>query len=264
MRTYVLIAVLAVLVAGCGTGPKTAPEIAGYVETYLQAHHDVRRVATKGVQSATVVIRGQDQDVSADLGEGFRGRLIQTGGTGYTQMLGEEVAPGKPWDKITKEHEPYNLLGIDLLTNQAITLVNSHRVHALLAATGRASGPASDGGLDHYTVTIDMRKALNEMDLDAFLEVYDPLPWEQDTADEYAKVRAGDKAAQKRLRDQLLKEFGARATYELWLDDQGRPVRQRLNAKTPMEITFSDWDATTVIAPPADQVRVLTGPFSAP
>ncbi|MET8156735.1 hypothetical protein ABZT47_10215 [Sphaerisporangium sp. NPDC005289] len=258
MRTYVLIAVLAVLVAGCGSGPKTALEIAGYVETYLQAHPDVKRVAKKGIQSATVVIKGQDQDISADFGKGFRGRLIQTGGTGYTQMLGEEVAPGKAWDKITKEHEPYNLLGIGLLTKQAMTLVNSHRVHALLAATGRASGPASEGGLDHYTVTIDMRKALDELDLDAFLKVYDPLPFGQDTEDEYTLVRAGDKAAQTRLREKLLKEFGARTTYELWLDGQGRPVRQRLNAKTPMEITFSDWGATTVTAPPADQVRALT------
>ncbi|MFC5833294.1 hypothetical protein [Nonomuraea insulae] len=80
----------------------------------------------------------------------------------------------------------------------------------------------------------------------------------QDTEDEYVKVRAGDRAAQARLRGELLKEFGTQATYELWLDAQGRPARQRLTAKTPVEITFSDWGDTTVIAPPADQVRVLT------
>lgn len=257
VRRYVLIAVLALLAAGCGSGAKTAPEVAGYVGTYLQAHPDVKRMAKKGAQSATVVIKGQDQDVSADLGEGMRGRLIRTGGATYMQMLEEEVAPGKTWDKITKEHEPYNLLGVSVVTSQATTLVNSHRVHALLAARGRASGPALDGGLDHYTVTIDVRAALDGLDLSAFLEVYDPLPMLQDTEDEYARVRAGDKAAQGRLRDKLLEEFGAQATYELWLDGQGRPVRQRLNAKTPMEITFSNWDDTTVAAPPADQVRVL-------
>ncbi|MEU7899906.1 hypothetical protein AB0B45_44600 [Nonomuraea sp. NPDC049152] len=257
MPRYVVIAVLALLVAGCGSGAKTAPEVAAYVGTYLQAHPDVKRVAKKGTQSATVVIKGQDQDVFADLGEGLRGRLIRTGGAAYVQMLGEEVAPGKIWDKITEEHEPYNLLGIGVVTSQAMTLVNSHRVHALLAARGRVSGPAFDGGLDRYTVTIDVQAALDGLDLGAFLEVYDPLPLLQDTEDEYVMVRAGDTAAQARLRDKLLKEFGAQARFELWLDGQGRPVRQRLTAKTPMEITFSNWGQPTVAAPPADQVRVL-------
>ncbi|MFF0578473.1 hypothetical protein [Streptosporangium saharense] len=255
---YMVIVVLALLAAGCSSGARTAPEIAGYVETYLQAHPDVKRVAKSGIQSATVVIRGQDQDVFADLGGGLRGRLIQTGGAAYMQTPGEEVAPGKTWDRITEEHEPYNLLGVTMVTSQAMTLVNSHRVHALLAARGRASGPAPDGDLDRYTVTIDVRAALDEVDLGTFLDAYDPLPFTQDTGDEYALVRAGDKAAQARLREKLLKEFGPRATYELWLDNQGRPVRQRLTAKTPAEVTFSQWGDTTVTAPPADQVRVLT------
>ncbi|WP_189251094.1 hypothetical protein [Streptosporangium pseudovulgare] len=249
---------MVLLVAGCSSGAKAAPEIAGYVETYLQAHPDVKRVAKKGTESATVVIKGRDQDVFADLGAGLRGRLIRTGGAAYMQMLGEEVAPGKTWDKITEEHEPYNLFGIGVVTSQAMTLVNSHRVHALLAARGRASGPASDGGLDRYTVAIDVQAALGELDLGAFLEVYDPLPLTQDTENEYALVQAGDKAAQVRLREELLKEFGAQATYELWLDGQGRPARQRLTAKTPAEVTFSHWGDTTVTAPPADQVRALT------
>ncbi|WP_162794629.1 lipoprotein [Nonomuraea lactucae] len=257
MRRYVMFIVLALVVAGCDSGAKTAPEIAGYVGTYLQAHPDVTRTAKKGAQSATVVIKGQDQDVSADLGGGLRGRLIQTGGAAYMQMLGEEVAPGKTWDKITKEHEPYNLMGIGMVTDEAMALVNSHRVYALLAARGQVSSPALDGGLDHYTVTIDVRAALDGLDLGSFLEAYDPQPLVQDTEDEYAMVRAGDKAAQARLRDKLLKEFGAQATYELWLDGQGRPVRQRLTAKTPMEITYSHWGDTTVAAPPADQIRVL-------
>lgn len=139
-----------------------------------------------------------------------------------------------------------------------MTLVNSHRVHALLAARGRVSGPASDGELDHYTVTIDVQEALDALDLGAFLEAYDPLPLMRDTENEYGMVRAGDKAARTRLRNRLLKEFGAQATCELWLDGQGRPVRQRLTAKTPTEITFSHWGDTTVAAPPADQIRVLT------
>lgn len=66
-------------------------------------------MAKKGAESATVVIKGRDQDVFADLGAGLRGRLIWTGGAAYMQMLGEEVAPGRTWDKITEEHEPYNL-----------------------------------------------------------------------------------------------------------------------------------------------------------
>ncbi|MFI9596273.1 hypothetical protein [Nonomuraea sp. NPDC052265] len=253
-----MIVVLAVLIAGCGSGAKTAPEVAAYVRTYLQAHPDVRRMATKGVQSATVVTKGQDQDVAADLGEGLRGRFIRTGGAGYMRMLGEEVAPGKVWDKITEEREPYNLFGIGMVANQAMAMVNSPRVHEMLSARGRVIGPASDGGIDRYTVAIDVRAVLDALDLGAFLDVYDPLPLMQTTEDEYAKVRAGDRAAQARLRGTLLKEFGPRATYELWLDEQGRPVRHRLTAKTPVEITFSDWDHTTVTAPPADQVRVLT------
>lgn len=258
MSRYVVIAVLALMVAGCGSGAKTAPEVAGYVRIYLQAHPDVKRVAVKGVQSATVVIKGQDRDISADLGEGLRGRLIRTGSAAYMQMLGEEVAPGKTWEKITEEHEPYNLLGIGFVTSQAMALVDSHRVHEMLAARGRVSGPVSDDGLDRYTVAIDVRAALDAVDLSAFLDVYDPLPPMQDTEDEYARVRAGDRAAQARLRGKLLKEFGTQATYELWLDEQGRPIRQRLTATTPAEITFSNWDDTTVIAPPADQVHVLT------
>ncbi|MFC6575705.1 hypothetical protein [Planomonospora parontospora] len=249
---------LVLLVAGCSSGAKTAPEIAGYVETYLQARPDVKRVAKKGTQGATVVTEGQDQDVFADLDAGLRGRLIRTGGAAYMQTPGEEVAPGKTWDKITEEHEPSHLFGIGVVTSQAMTLVNSHRVHALLAGRGRASGPASDGGLDRYTVTIDVQAALDELDLGAFLEVYDPLPLMQDTAHEYAMVRAGDRAAQERLRNQLLEEFGAQATYDLWLDGQGRPVRQRLTARAPTEVVFSHWGDTAVTAPPADQVRVLT------
>ncbi|WP_146104257.1 hypothetical protein [Nonomuraea solani] len=257
MSRYMVIALLALLMTGCGTAAKTAPEVAGYVRAYLQAHPDVKRVAKQGAQSATVVTKGQDLDISADLSEGLSGRLIRTSGGAYMRMLGEEVAPGKAWDKITDEHEPYHLLGIDAVAGQGLALVNSHHVHEMLAVRGQVSGPADDGGLDRYTVAIDVRAALDRLDLGAFLEVYDPLPFLQETEDEYGRVRAGDRAAQARLRGELLKEFGARATYELWLDGQGRPMRQRLTAKAPAEITFSDWGTTAVAAPPADQVRVL-------
>ncbi|MEV4371841.1 hypothetical protein AB0J71_32555 [Nonomuraea sp. NPDC049637] len=143
-----------------------------------------------------------------------------------------------------------------MVTGEAMKLVDSHRVHGMLAARGQVSGPVSEGGLGRYTVAVDVRAAFDGLDLAAFLDVYDPLPAMQDIEDEYERVRAGDPAAQARLRGRLIEEFGERATYELWIDGEGRPVRERLTAVTPVEVVFSHWDATAVSAPPADQVMV--------
>ncbi|MFI7691268.1 hypothetical protein ACIBQ6_19515 [Nonomuraea sp. NPDC049655] len=163
-----------------------------------------------------------DRHIRADLGEGLGGRLIRTGDAAYMRMAGEEPAPGKPWEKITAEREPYNLFVLGMVTGEAMKLVDSHRVHGMLAARGQVSGPVSEGGLDRYTVAVDVRAALDGLDLAAFLDVYDPLSAMQDTEDEYERVRAGDPAAQARLRGRLIEEFGERATYELWIDGEDR------------------------------------------
>nr|WP_157553905.1 hypothetical protein [Herbidospora sakaeratensis] len=96
MPRYVVIAVVALLVAGCGPETKTAAEIGAYVEAYLRAHPDVERAATNGTARATMITEGPDQDVFADLGGGLRGRLIRADGVAYMRMGDEETAPGRP------------------------------------------------------------------------------------------------------------------------------------------------------------------------
>ncbi|NRQ34619.1 hypothetical protein HII36_22675 [Nonomuraea sp. NN258] len=250
IRFLVIAAALALVTAGCsGARERTAPEVAGYVGTYLRAHPDVKRVAKNDGRVVTLITRGRDHDLSSDTPAA---RLVHVNGVSYLR-----IEPDERWDQVTDEHGPYNAFGKALVCGLGECLVNAHRVHEALATGGRVTGPVSEGGLDRYSVAIDVRAAVAALDLGAFLEVYDPVPPLQDMQDEYDLVRAGDRAAGERVRAGLLAEFGPAATYHLWLDGRGRPVRARLESRTPVEISYSDWDATTVTAPPAEQVQVL-------
>lgn len=85
------------------------------------------------------------------------------------------------------------------------------------------------------------------------------MPLGQRTEEEYGKVRAGDPAAQARLRARIAGDLGPSADYELWVDLDGRPVRYVLSAKTRTEMTFSGWGTCGVTAPPSERVRELKG-----
>jgi hypothetical protein len=89
-----------------------------------------------------------------------------------------------------------------------------------------------EDGLDHYELTIDMKKMLASMGGD--------LP----------------QAAQAQVPDSV--------TYDLWLDDQNRFTKMRMEdlpiagSDTSMEMTVSDWGKDVSIeAPPADQVTKM-------
>ncbi|MFC6082696.1 hypothetical protein [Sphaerisporangium aureirubrum] len=51
--------------------------------------------------------------------------------------------------------------------------------------------------------------------------------------------------------------IGPAATYKLWVDAAGRPVRLTLTAERSSELTFSAWETSHIQAPPAEQIRSL-------
>ncbi|WP_182898371.1 hypothetical protein [Microbispora sp. H10830] len=271
-----LLVILLVITAGPMTTGSTATlppgrsvaAIATLVGDYLATHPTVKRVLRSSGISVTLISCGAETgsptDLSADFGHGFSGRLIRTRNATYFQMpIGSEVAPGKYFDKVTDYYEPYNLLGIGTLAMMATNLIDGHRAHALLIDTGRLTAASIEGGISphtiHYTVHIDVRRAVERLNLPAYIAYTNPMPLDQRTEEEYAKVRAGDPAAQARLRTRIAGDLGPSADYELWVDLSGRPVRYVLSAKTRTEMIFSDWGTCMVNAPPSKQVRELKG-----
>ncbi|MBE3012163.1 hypothetical protein IL992_23625 [Microbispora sp. NEAU-D428] len=247
---------------------RSVTAIAMLVGDYLATHPTVKRVLRSSEVSVTLIScgagTGSPTDLSADLGDGFSGRLIRTRDATYFQMpIGSEVAPGKSFDKVTDYYEPYNLLGIGTLAMMGTNLINSHRAHALLIKTGRLTAATIESGTGHhtihYTVHIDVRRAVERLNLPAYIGYTNPMPLDRRTEEEYAKVRAGDPAAQARLRARIAGDLGPSADYELWVDLSGRPVRYVLSAKTRTEMSFSDWETCVVKAPPSERVRELKG-----
>ncbi|MEU6425032.1 hypothetical protein ABZ860_03980 [Microbispora sp. NPDC046973] len=273
---HIRLAILLIITVGLLTAGSTVvlpprrsvAAIATLVGDYLATHPTVKRVLRSNQISATLISCGADAgsptDLSADFGGGFSGHLIRTRDATYFQMpIGSEVAPGKSFDKVTHYHEPYNLLGVGTLAVMATNLINGHRAHALLIKTGRLTAAGVEGGTGHptihYTVHIDVRRAVERLNLPAYVAYTNPAPLDRRTEEEYAKVRAGDPAAQTRLRARIAGDLGPSADYQLWVDLSGRPIRYVLSAKTRSEMTFSDWGTCAVIAPPSERVREPKG-----
>ncbi|MEV7808935.1 hypothetical protein AB0O28_38890 [Microbispora sp. NPDC088329] len=256
---------------------RSVAAIATLVGDYLATHPTVKRVLRSGGTSVTLSSCGTGTGSSADLsanlssdfGEGFSGRLIRTRDGTYFQMpIGSEVAPGKPFDKINGYYEPYHLLGIRMLAMMATNLIDGYRAHALLIKSGRVTAAAIEGdtveratghSTIHYTVRIDVLRAVERLDLTAYIAYTDPMPLARRIEEEYAEVRAGDRAAQARLRARIADDLGPSAGYELWVDPSGRPVRYVLSARKRTEMTFSDWGTCMVETPPSMLVRELKG-----
>ncbi|MEW9530539.1 hypothetical protein [Microbispora sp. NPDC049125] len=260
MRLLSLIIVVGLLAGGSATftpPARTVAEVAALVGDYLAAHPNVTRTVRSGQASVILVSDGTRSDLSADLGEGLSGRLIKTEDAAYFQMpLGEEVEAGKLFDKVTDYYESYNLAAIGMVMLLGSALVDGHRTEELIVESGRLTSATVDGGLARYTVAIDVARAVERLDLPAYVarRSYPPLTLEQE--DEDRKIRAGDRDAQARFRRDLVQELGRSAVYELWVDRAGRPVRSVLAAKTRTERTFSRWGTSLVKAPPASQTRM--------
>ncbi len=268
----ILLAITAGLLAA-GSAASLPPRrsvavIATLVGDYLATHPTVKRVLRSSGISVTLISCGAETgsptDLSANFGGGFSGRLIRTRNATYFQMpIGSEAAPGKSFDKVTGYYEPYNLLGIGTLAMMATNLIDGHRAHALLIRTGRLTALRIEGGtrphMIHYTVHIDVRRAVERLNLPAYIAYTNPTPLDQRTEEEYGKVRAGDPAAQARLRARIADDLGPSVDYDLWVDLDGRPVRYVLSAKTRTEMTFSGWGTCGVTAPPSERVRELKG-----
>ncbi len=151
MRPLFVVTVMLVNVLAAGWGSTTTrmtsvDQIAGFVGGYMAAHRNLKRVVETSTRTVTLITQGDRLDLTADLGSGLTGRYIETEKAAYVQSpLGQEVAPGKTWDRITDHWDAGNRFGPGLLRGIGLDIADSYRVHAMSARTGRLIATESDG-----------------------------------------------------------------------------------------------------------------------
>ena len=149
---------------------------------------------------------------------------------GIIYMSMGQLTQGKYW-KIdpSDPNGPFAAMGMGQLMDQ---MDPAKAFQNMKNAITKAVYVGSDNGMDHYRLTVDMKKAIESMGT--------KLPAE----------------AQSQLPDSV--------TYDVWLDDQGRFSKMSMD-KLPMggtsgsmEMTLTDWGKDVSIqAPPADQITKM-------
>jgi len=138
-----------------------------------------------------------------------------------------QLTQGKFW-KIdpSDPNGPLAAMGMDKMMDQ---MDPGKALELMKGGISKVTYVGAEDGLDHYALTIDMKKMMASMGAD--------LP----------------EAAQSQLPDSV--------TYDLWLDDQNRFTKMSMDnlpmggSDASMEMTVSDWGkAVDIQAPPADQV----------
>jgi hypothetical protein len=142
-----------------------------------------------------------------------------------------QITQGKFWKIDPSDPKgPMASLGLDKLMDQ---MDPAHTLAALQDGISKVTYVGAEDGLDHYQLTVDMKKAMDAMG--------SSLP----------------PGAASQLPDSL--------AYDVWLDDQGRFAKMRMDdlptgGATPgsMEMSTSGWgEDVDIAAPPADQVTEM-------
>ncbi|MGK5550814.1 hypothetical protein ACSNOI_04305 [Actinomadura kijaniata] len=184
----------------------------------------------------------------------------------------EPIEPGKPWAK-AEANTRNPLARIFLVMGSALkSSMDPQQQRTLTDAGGTLAGarPEKVGGVDtvHYTINVDMEQALRRVDLRKIMKdtagAAAQLPGlDARTAAKAESLANLSDAQLEKLRANMIKAGrSVTMTTELWLDAEGRPVKQATSttggkADRKVEMTYSDWGGASLTVPPADQVAPL-------
>ncbi|REE95700.1 hypothetical protein [Thermomonospora umbrina] len=277
-----LAAVLGLSLAACGSGddtkepgaggpgnagsgkPLALAELAGIIEKQLAAKKSFKAVVSaqgkeQGTLTVSTLAGTREVEVSSPKNEDG-GPLHLIGlKDGIYSKDGEQ--PGKPWVK----HVPTDVTGRLYLGAIGIIegIVRTGEQRALIVAGGTitATKPEKVGAVDtiHYTVQVDVPKALRSIDRKAFVSEHWAIVSDVANGESEPKPETITDAQV----ENLATKFGAAmkgkpATYEYWVDAQRVPHRYAFSfparVDTNGDMLYSDWGTAKITPPPADQV----------
>ncbi|KAB2347460.1 hypothetical protein [Actinomadura rudentiformis] len=263
--------------ASTSTAPKTLAlaEVAGLVHNQLKNKKSVRMNVDSGDGSqGTVAVSTENGTPALEIkmtSEGKALRLIKTKNAVFMEEKDpkEQLAPGKTFIRFAADSKnPLAKLMVALVGAMS-SIADTEQHRALMASGGTLAGPVTDKVVDtpaqRYTVSIDMAKALETIDLRKYLasnvalaqQVTKGLGVKNDpSVDKLAKLSDADLA---KLKANMLKAVaGKPLTYEIWADAQNVPLKFSVEAPTKTRdkttVTLFDWGIAPVTAPPAELV----------
>lgn len=259
--------------AGATSAPRTGTlslqQIAGAIDASLAAKKSVKAAVDQDGSAATVTLSlqngAQESEIQLQADEdGDAMHLLNLGDGIYS----EENTYGKPWVKFPPNSKnPQGGLYaamVPLLDG----IVRTGQQKELMIAGGTVAGTAAEkvGTVDttHYTVRVDVPKALEKIDRKAFVTaqwaVVNDIVAPKEKAPAARPATVTDAQA-----DELARRFGDAmkgrpATFEFWIDAQGVPHKYAFSlparSDTKASMTFTEWGTAKITRPPADQVAV--------
>jgi hypothetical protein len=258
--------------AGATSAPRTGTlslqELAGVIDTNLTAKKSVKATVDQDGSAATITLSVQNgaQELEIQLPEDEDGAAMHLLNL-KDGIYSKEDTAGKPWVKFPPNSK--NPQGKIYATVIALLgdIVQSAQQKELLVAGGTLAGTAAEkvGTADttHYTVRVDVPKALKKIDRKAF--VADQWAVVRDVIDPKGKPEARPSTVTDAQADEMARKFGDAmkgqpATFEFWVDAQGVPHKYALplpaRSDTKGSMTFAEWGTAKITPPPADQVAV--------
>jgi hypothetical protein len=194
----------------------------------------------------------------------------------YMQMGGEEVAPGKPWAKVSPDSNHPMAKIFSTMAKGMAASVDPRAAQEHMAAGGVVEATRQEqlngAPVTHYTIKTDLAKAVNAMDLRKLLSAaggesaaLTAIPGlDEKTKEQLLKTRQFSDADLAKLKANMVKSVkGLVMTQEVWMDAQGMPVKMIMQSpdgkgKTiPVELAYSDWGKAPITVPPANQVAPM-------
>ncbi|GAA2599801.1 hypothetical protein SMC26_19820 [Actinomadura fulvescens] len=253
----------------------TLPTVAGLLHEQLTAKKSVRmNLSTADGGQGTVAVSIASGTPELDItmtSEGETVRMIKTKDAVFMEEKDpkQQVAPGKTWTRFAADSKNPLAKLMLVLVGSMSSIADTAQQKSLMVAGGTLSAPVAEqvGGVaaQRYTVSIDMTKALDTIDLRKYLSTNTKLLQDlskdlgvknDPDVDRLANLSDADLA---KLKGNMLKAVaGKPLTYEIWADAQNVPVKYSMEFPTKTRdkatITLSDWGTATVTAPPPAQV----------
>ncbi|MBA9004095.1 hypothetical protein [Thermomonospora cellulosilytica] len=253
------------------TGPLSLPQLAESVDVQLAAKKSVKVTVSQDGAPATVTVstRNGAPELALQIPPDENGGAVHVLRLRDGLYVMEETG-GKPWVKFpTGSRNPQGQISAAML-GLAEAMIRTSQQKELLTAGGVIAGqvPEKVGSVDttHYTVRVDVAKAVEKIDRKAFVTRHWALVQDIATGNRLAGAQQPATVTDAQA-DDLARRFaramgGKPARYEFWVDAQGVPHKYTVTfparKDTKATLTFAEWGTAQITPPPAGQVTVAS------
>ncbi|RJL22768.1 hypothetical protein [Bailinhaonella thermotolerans] len=247
----------------------TIAEVSSLMQKQMETHKsakieltmDAAGQSTKSIMAFSLASGTPEIDMKMNDPQQGEIRMVILKDALYMQT-GKDAAPGKPWVKVSfdsKDPASAMFKAIGGAMSSSVKMAQNSELNAAGELVSSTQEKVGSTDTTHHTIKIKMDEAFEKIDIKKYIKdtlgsVKSALP-----PGEAAKLENETAGITDQQIAEVKKMFkGVVATYELWVDGQGLPVKSSMDMpiqgkSTKMDMVYSEWGKVTVQAPPADK-----------